>query len=55
VAIRLFQSLESHGAGDHESFTPGELGFGGRCARPPGLDGRAWHGSCARTSRRRNQ
>jgi hypothetical protein len=29
VATRLFQSLESHGAGDHESFIPGELGFGG--------------------------
>jgi hypothetical protein len=38
VAIRLFQVLESHVAGAHESFTPGEIGFG---ARPPGLDGQA--------------
>jgi hypothetical protein len=37
VAIRLFQVLESHGAGDHESFTLDELGFG---ARPPSVDGR---------------
>lgn len=26
MAIRLFPSLESHGAGDHESFTLHELG-----------------------------